>query len=332
MISKTFFGAMIQGEWIMDEGQLAQPVTKYFGMLRLWDSRAVWHKMETDTKALEANIRFAESRDAEVMFTFGEPPASALFMTYRKVPTMDAWQAFVRRVVTEAQARISVYDGWNEPGIPPYWDGSPELLVDYERAKYLIVKELQPSSIVLSPSFTEFAMPRGSAFIDRYLAAGGGKWCDAISAHFYAAKPEHMIGDIAALRLLMKKYGVGLPIWNTEYVIGPCDLAVRPAYQRQSLIIQASLGIQCAVWNSEILGSEDYTDPTTEMVADWLIGASVGPLQRDGETRYVILSRPGEVDQELSWTEQSFPVLSAVRHFPPMPAKKGCSPFGFLHR
>lgn len=322
---------MIQAEWVTDSGELAQPVTKYFGMLRLWDSRAVWHKMEGDTTALEANLRFAKNRGSEVMFTFGEPPASAIRSVYAKVPTMDAWQAFVRQVVTQAAGRISVYDGWNEPGIPPYWDGSPELLVDYERAKYLIVKELQPNSIVLSPSFTEFAMPRGSAFIDRYLAADGARWCDAISAHFYVAKPEHMIGDVAALRALMKKHGVEQPIWNTEYVIGPCDLSLRPAYQRQSLIIQASLGIEATVWNPEISGSEDYTDPTSQTVAEWLIGATVGPLQRDGETRYVTVQRPGSIDLELSWTEQSFPLLSAIRHFPPG-AKKGCNPFAFLHR
>jgi hypothetical protein len=327
VIARTFFGTMIQAEWITDSGELAQPVTKFFGLLRLWDSRAVWHKMETDTEALEANLRAAVGRDAEVMFTFGEPPASALLAGSSKVPTMDAWQAFVRRVVTESDGRISVYDGWNEPGIPPYWDGSPELLVEYERAKYLIIKELAPNSIVLSPSFTEFAMPRGIAFIDRYLAAGGGQWCDGISAHFYVAKPEHMIGDVAALRALMRKHGVDRPIWNTEYVIGPCELSLRPAYQAQSLIIQASLGIQCAVWNPEIPGSEDYTDPTTQTVAGWLVGATVGPLERDGDTRYVKVQRPGEIDLELSWTEQSFPVFSAVRHFPATAkssGKRGC--------
>lgn len=327
MIAKTFFGTMIQAEWVTDDGDPGQAVTKFFGLLRLWDSRAVWHKMVTDTTALEANVRFAKSRSAEVMFTFGEAPTSALMPGKSKMPTMDAWVSFVREIA--ATDGIAYTELYNEPA-EGYWDGSPEELAQYCRVGYVILKA--SGKPVLSPSFTSWGAQYGYTFFDRFLAAGGGESCDMIAFHAYQASPEIIYRDILNLRALLKKHGINKPIWNTEYNIVPDDVSLRPVYKAQSLILQASLGVVGAVWDPETQESaNDYTDPTTQTVADWLIGATVGPLQRDNETRYVTVQRPGSIDLELSWTEQSFPVLSAVRHFPAA-AKKGCNPFAFLHR
>lgn len=258
-------GTMVQGEWVTDDGSTYQPVTVYFGLLRLWDSRAVWHKMEKDTTALEANIRFAESRGAQVMFVFGEPPASACWPG-TKQPSTAAWDAFVRSVVAQAAGRIKYWELWNEPAIPGYWDGTPEQLVEQSRIGYQTIKELQPDAVVLSPSFTEMVEPRGRAFIQAYTQAGGLQWCDGIAFHGYAAQPEDLRGGIAALRSLVGARA----LWNTEYVIGPVSLEQRPRAMTDSLLLQAQLGIQCAVWNAEIPGSEDYTDPTMQRVHDLL--------------------------------------------------------------
>lgn len=253
-------GHQIQAEWIADDGSTYQPVTVYFDLLRLWDSRAVWHKMETDTLALEANIRFAQSRGAKVMFTFGEPPASAIFPGYSKVPTIDAWTAFVEQVV--AVEGIDVFEGWNEPGYPQYWDGTPELLVAYQRILYTIAKERWPNKPVLSPSFTRVELPDGQAFLKRYASAGGLEWSDAVAWHGYAARSEDLRGQIDALRTLVGPK----PLWNTEYVVGS-----GLSQMQGSLLLQASLGIQCAIWNAEIPGSEDYTDSTMQQVHDQFI-------------------------------------------------------------
>jgi hypothetical protein len=130
-ISPDFFGHMIQGEWILDDGSLARPVTVYFGVLRLWDSRAVWWKMENDPTALEANLLYAESVGADAMFVFGEPPQSAVVPGKSKMPTKDAWVSFVREIARE---RIRFVELWNEPA-EGYWDGTPEELADYCRSR-----------------------------------------------------------------------------------------------------------------------------------------------------------------------------------------------------
>jgi hypothetical protein len=263
----------------------------------------------------------------EVMFTFGEPPASAIVPGKLKMPTMDAWIAFVREIATTPG--IDYVELYNEPA-EAYWDGTPEELAQYCRVGYIILKSAGKK--VLSPSFTGWGASYGYTFFDRFLAAGGGDSCDVIAFHGYQATPEKIYGDILNLRTLLRRHRVDKPIWNTEYNVVPDDVSLRPAYKAQSLILQASLGVLGAVWDPETRdAANDYTDPTTQTVADWLIGATVGPLQRDGETRYVTVTRLGEIDRELSWTEQSFPVLSAVRHFPAA-AKKGCNPFAFLHR
>lgn len=260
-------GHMIQGDWIADDGSTYQPVTVYFDLLRLWDSRAVWHKMIEDTNALDANIRFAESRGAEVMFVFGEPPLSALQASYNKVPTIDAWIQFVSDTVQASAGRIKYWELWNEPAIPGYWDGTPEELVRLSRVAYQIIKEFEPDAIVLSPSFTEVELPRGRAFLERYAAAGGLSYCDAVAWHGYAGAPADIAGQIAALRLVVGDR----PLWNTEHVVGT-GLALMSG----ALELQASLGVKCAVWNAEIPGSEDYTDPTMQRVHDKLTAAPTG--------------------------------------------------------
>lgn len=323
IVTPSFFGTHVQGEWIADDGSLYQPVTKFFGLLRTWDGRVVWHKMERDATALEANIRFAQSRNAEVMFTFGEPPASAALPGYTKVPTMAAWESFIRQVVTESAGRIKLYEGPNEPAQLHYWDGLPEQLVELEMERYLLTKRLQKDAIIGSPAITEPGMARGIAFWDRYFALGGGAWCDEISYHAYAEKPEHLIGYDQALRSLLRKHGVTKPIRNTEYAIGSVDPSLRAAYQAQSYIICAALGYVGVVWNSHLDWAQDYTSDTTQRIADMILGASVGPIRKDGNTWRCTVSRVGQPDREISWSGDSFPVLGVASSSPPAPSVKG---------
>jgi hypothetical protein len=239
-------GHMVQGDWIEPNEATAMEVSVYFELLRLWDSRAVWWKMENDAGALTDNIAFADSRKAKTMFTFGEPPLSALMPGKSKVPTMEAWVAFVDRI---ARSNVDVLEGWNEPMYAQYWDGTMEQLVELQRALY----ERRNGKLVLSPSFVRVELLDGQEFLERYVAAGGLQWCDAIAWHGYCEQAVDLKGQVAALR---KVVGTK-PLWNTEYVVG-----TGLSQMQESLMLQASLGVECAVWNAEMPGSEDYTDAT----------------------------------------------------------------------
>lgn len=307
-ITPDFFGHMLQGDWVLDDGSLARPVTVYFGVLRLWDSRAVWWKMANDPNALQANLRYAESVGADTMFVFGEAPADALVPGKSKVPTKDAWVSFVKQIARE---RIRYVELWNEP-VEGYWDGTPEELAEYCKLAYPILSET--GKTVLSPSFTSWNS-YGYEFFDRFLSAGGGEYCDEIAFHAYTGSPDSLVSEIASLRALLNKHRVSRPIRNTEYNILPSDLSLRDAYMAQSLVIQASLGVSGAIVDPEPNESlNDYTNDTQRIVADRLIGSSVGEVSYEGNQRRCVISKEG-TDRELTWTKDSFPQFrqSAMR-------------------
>jgi hypothetical protein len=81
----------------------------------------------------------------------------------------------------------------------------------------------------------------------------------------------------------------------------------------QSLLIQASLGVAGAVWDPETVeAANDYTDDTMRRVAELLLGASVGEIQYAGNVRRCTISKTGELDREITWTDKSFPVLTPL--------------------
>jgi hypothetical protein len=340
-ISKDFFGHMTQGDWIEDDGSLrypeSHPVTVFIGLLRLWDSRSVWRSLYDATSAsyywpgLEANLAYAARIGAEVMFTFGAPPSELCRVGSRNVPTVEAWQAFVGAVVDQSRGRINYWELWNEATEADYWDGSAEELAVYASIAAQIIRAGSPVSTVLSPSMVEIDTTR-QAFTQRYFTTGGAKFVDVVAFHGYTETPLLILNDIAVLRAMMRKSGIDKPLWNTEFNVLPEDPAILPAWIAQSLIIQASQGLLGAVWDPETGDvAQDYTSDATKQVADWLIGATVGPLESEGNTTYCVVSRAGQADQELSWIENSFPVLGSVRRRPqptpkpaPKPGKRGC--------
>jgi hypothetical protein len=260
--------------------------------------------MATDTNALPANLRYAESAGADVMFVFGEPPAEALAPGKSKMPTKGAWLAFVGQIARE---RIRYAELWNEPA-EGYWDGTPEELAEYCRLAYPILSA--SGKTVLSPSLTSWDADPGYSFADRFLSAGGGEWCDEIAFHCYSRSPAALADGVASLRALLKRHRVSRPIRNTEYNIVPSDPTLRSAYIAQSLLIQASLGVVGAVWDPEpTVAANDYTDDTVRRVAQILLGASVGPITSANGVSRCLVSRDSH-DTELSWTGNSFPATA----------------------
>lgn len=245
-------GHMIQGDWIEPNGATAMEISVYFELLRLWDSRAVWWKMEADQSALNGNIVFAQTRHAQVMFTLGEPPISALEAGYSKVPTMKALGSFVRTALADARGRIQFWEGWNEPMYPQYWDGTMQQLVERQKLYYQLIKAAQPSAFVLSPSFVRVELPDGQAFLRQYADVGGLLWCDGVAWHGYCAQPTDLTGQISSIKAVVG----GKPLYNTEYTVGQI-FTRKPVID--SLVLMQQAGVKVAVYNPEIPGHNDYT-------------------------------------------------------------------------
>ncbi len=139
-------------------------------------------------------------------------------------PNLDDWRAFVTALVTRYKGKISSYEMWNEPNGSGFWTGTPEQMVPLAATAYPIIKSIDPAAIVTTPVPSSSGWPMShDAWLDKYLAAGGGKYADVVAWHGYAGRndrpalpPEALVQQIAALRAVLAHHHVDLPIWNTE--------------------------------------------------------------------------------------------------------------------
>lgn len=165
---------------------------------------------------------------------------------------MEDWRTFVRTVATRYKGRIRDWEIWNEPNRPQSWTGSVETMVDMEREAYAILKQIDPSCVVVSPAATE---TRGLKFLDAFLDKGGGKYADVIGFHFYIGRdvpPEAMVTLIGAVKGILAKHGLGAkPLWNTEAGwLGPDFLPpdTQAAWLARAYILNWASGVDRFYW------------------------------------------------------------------------------------
>jgi hypothetical protein len=220
---------------------------------------------------------------------------------------MIEWQDYVSQVVRRAAGRITSYELWNEPNITSFWCAdtahgcdsptNPQKLVKMAQIAYHTIHQLDPGAVVLTPSAViDDKGPRCGHTIDwlaGYLAAGGGRWADAISFHGYLAgcpldvTPEHVQGGIRAIRALLDRYGLAsMPIWDTESSWGDAavtDQAGRAAWLARAYLIRWSEGVQRFAfygWDMEGAGElwNDRILPAGTAFGElykWLVGATM---------------------------------------------------------
>jgi hypothetical protein len=91
------------------------------------------------------------------------------------------WEHYVREVVTRYKGKIDAYQIWNEADHDKFYTGTTVELVELASSAYDIIKDIDPSAVVLTPSVTYFGFP----YLQRYLELGGGEVADAITYHHY---------------------------------------------------------------------------------------------------------------------------------------------------
>lgn len=243
----------------------------------------------------------------------------ATMMTYvdyscgndRQPPHTDAARAeYARRfaaLVARYRDRTRVFEVWNEPNIPPGWRGRRPDAGEYAammEAAYDAAKAVDPAVTVvgITSCGTDFG------YMERVVAATGGRGFDAVSAHPYhgvapetskdggGPNPEWMgegdhltfAGRIDAIRDLLAANGAaGTPIWCDEFGYG----SKRPADEyrhglwivRQYLIAMGLDEVERMVCYTLIDQGWDE-DPSSHM--------TFGLIRSDGspEPRYVMLN------------------------------------------
>lgn len=330
-IPPSFFGLHIH--------HLTQPTpwpAVSFGSWRLWDTYAVWPNVEPqkgrwDFSHVDRYVSLAESHGVEILMPLGLTPTWASSRPTEKSAygpgnaaeprDLSDWTGYVRQVATRYKGRIHAYEIWNEPNLSDFFSGGPEQMLELARAAYGVLKQVDKTVLVLTPSATAQS---GIEWLAGYLQLGGGAYADVIGFHFYVTPepPEAMVELIEHLRaVLREKHSADKPVWNTEtgWLIENRQTEVKPqrspfskvltleeasAYVARSYLLSWAMGIARFYfysWDSEVGGLTEADGRTLKTPAfalaeteNWLLGAHmVSCLVDERRTWSCELSRPG---------------------------------------
>jgi hypothetical protein len=239
--------------------------------IRLWDTYTYWGMLEPSRgnynwPALDRWLDLAHSHGADVLYTFGVTPTWASSNPTAKCDynpggcyppqNMQDWDDFVRALTTHAAGRIKYWELWNEANQHEYWSGGVPALVTMAQHAYSIIKIINPSVIIFTPSGVGGATDT-STFLDEFLAAGGGRFVDGVAFHGYGntipSSPEEVNRIVDAVQAVMAKRGISsLPLWDTESSWGPAKHLPneddRVAFVARHYLLQWSKGVQRDYW------------------------------------------------------------------------------------
>lgn len=201
-----------------------------FGFLRLWDAGVLWRELEPSKGVwkldlLDRYVSEAQQRNVKVLLTLGQTPKWAALKPGAHSPygngasseprAMSDWRNYVDTLARRYKGRIQAWEIWNEIDVKHFYSGEYARLAEMERIAVEVLKSVDAANIVLTPSV------QGGAYrqLNDYFKAGGGRYADAISYHFYAPDeaPEVLPERIRKVREVMTRHGLGgKPLWNTE--------------------------------------------------------------------------------------------------------------------
>jgi len=284
---------------------------------RLWDTDTTWSDVEPSSGVwnftlLDKLVNLASQHNVEVLLPIGVSPRWASARPNEKAAfgvgraaepaSIEDWRTYVRTVALRYKGKVHYYEIWNEPNLTDFYTGSVENLVLLTKEAARILKDVDPSNRIVSPSATS---NYGVNWVEKFLAAGGGRYVDVIGYHFYVTPkaPENMVPVMEKVRSIMSKYGINKPLWNTEagWFIANRQNVVKPtlsgikskvltddeavAYIARSYIIAWTMGIERFYWyawdNHEMgLVEPDNRSPKSAVQAykniqSWLIGSKL---------------------------------------------------------
>jgi hypothetical protein len=240
-----------------------------FGVWRSLGSQVNWHQIalcEPRNGAdpndrcyfwdkLDGYLRQVAAHGEQTLYVVFDTPRFANNGLDTNVPPSDSDGAdrylkeFVTAVYKHAASKgwpIKYWECWNEPDVRNEYQGTPQQLLNMCRDIYETVHALDPSAQVVSPPFTSNNGVLGynspidpenceghCSPLQRYLAAGGGKFADIIGYHGYGfpdpvdphfsatAPPDQLRINVphltATVNTIVAKTGnSGKPIWMTE--------------------------------------------------------------------------------------------------------------------
>jgi len=276
------------------------------GALRLWDSRTRWADLEPAPgrfrfDRLDAHVALAQAHGAPILLVLGSPARWASARPDEAGPygpgsaaeprSFDDWERYVGAVARRYKGRIAQYELWNEPyfsDLPrdrghagAFFTGSVATMVELARRTRAVLEREDPRAGLLTPGFV--GAPHR---LDMFLAAGGGRYVDAVAYHFYADDDRGLLELHAEVRAVMAKHGLArAPLYNTESGFALADRRQAAALLARAMLLSAFAGVDRFyqyAWDNGRMGMllEDgrTTTPSLaafESVRRWLAGTTL---------------------------------------------------------
>ncbi|NEP42468.1 MAG: endo-1,4-beta-xylanase [Okeania sp. SIO2H7] len=306
-----------------------------FGSWRLWQADITWAYLEPEKgkwnfATLDKYVELAEKNEVEILLVLGQTPTWASARPTEKAvygkgfgaepKNIEDWRNYVRTVAERYKGKIRYYEIWNEMHLKMFYTGTVEKMVELSREAYKIIKDVDSSNVVVSPS--SGGQNVGLSVLEEFLEKGGGSWADILSYHFYVnpEPPEAMVELIEGVKNIIAGHNLeNKPLWNTE--AGwfkpkpfPSD-RLGAAYVARSYILNWARGVRRFYWyawdNIQFM-SLHTVEPdfktlkpaaiAYEEVRKWLVGAKMTYCQSDSQKTWTCkLTRDGDYTAYVIW-------------------------------
>ena len=348
-IPANYFGLTINHITMYANWGLTPWPTLTFGGARLWDVGVSWPSVEKtrgtyDWHNLDTWMNDAQQHNVELIYTLGLTPlwassdkgANCYEGAGTCAPPSDItyWDEYVRAIATHSAGRIHYWELWNEPNESGFWTGTPAQLATLAQHAYSIIKSIDPTAVVLSPSATD---EYGVNWASNFYAAGGYKYFDVVAFHGYYLPyntPEHILNRVASYRALMNQYGIGSrQLIDSEYSWGYnskyANADLQAAFLARSYLLHWSAGVSRTYWYSYDdeawgtlwLSSTGLTKPGVAYreVARWMVGATLSnPCSISNGTWTCAFTRAGGYQALAVWNpsgSKSYNVPTQYRQY-----------------
>ncbi len=130
------------------------------------------------------------------------------------------YERMVRKVLNRYKGKISGYDIIGEANAHECFRKSPEFYTRIAKIFHKVKQECDPDAFIGGPSAWRGGWDQPT---ERFLKAGAGKYWDVLDTHYiggsggyYLIPEESVIGGIKGSREMLAKYGLKLPIIDSE--------------------------------------------------------------------------------------------------------------------
>ena len=204
------------------------------------------------------------------------------------VANISDWDAFTTALLSRYKGRIKAYELWNEPDQNSEWTGSVADMVTLTNHFHDIVRNIDPSALIISPTVNGYQ----DGFMSAYWASGGTTDVDVIGLHGEPGSIHaETIGGalITGPNSLMSMYGLThKPIWDTE-AMPSVDLSADQlaAFVALDYLLHWSNGVKRLYWYEwDIEGPSALKNAPAaaayQQVYKWMVGSKMGACSLNG--------------------------------------------------